>query len=277
MLTPTERSGLKEILDDLSDSDLFDLANTVTKNLVTVTNLKDAIEAILSCLEKPSDLLRRQKVTKKVLFSYLLKKISFVSPESTKSDLVRICLTQWHSSEECRNNDYENSGNHSSVIDTQQNSNDWLTSFGTKFATWFFPIFNSPQGFDPGDFWMDCKVVGELKTAKEVKEIITVGSNEVVNFLRGLIVSDKFYFDANISGDSVPCEQDPHGHVRILVSGVVHQISNPIGLFDCIFGILKDPSFNDNWKIKWMHLKVHVNCINPRTIAPVNQLPSIGQ
>ncbi|GBN12103.1 Uncharacterized protein C3orf38 [Araneus ventricosus] len=275
MLTPTEKSGLREILDDFSDSDLFSLADTVTKRLLNVTDRNAAIQAILSCLEKPSDLLRRQKVTKKVLFSYLLKIKPVVSPESTKSDLVKMCLGEWRSIEECRNNDYESSENHSNVDDIQQNNFNWLSAMGTQFAVWFFPIYNALQDFGPQHFWIDCKLMGELKTAKDRKEVTVVGANEVANFLTSLIVNDKFYFDANTSRDSVTSEQDPHGLVRILVSGVVHQMSNCIGLFDSFFGLVRNPAYNDNWKIKWIHMKIHVNSITPGSLAPVSQLPSI--
>ncbi|KAF8768106.1 uncharacterized protein C3orf38 homolog [Argiope bruennichi] len=283
MLTPTEESGLRTILNDFSDSDLFSLADTVTKRLLNITDRNAAIQAILSCLEKPSDLLKRQKVTKKIIFSYLLKIKPFVSPESTKSDLVKMCLKEWHSIEECKNTDYENNENTSTVTNSrvsqlpQQNSFDMLKAMGTQFAMWFFPIYNTLQDFGPEHFWADCKLMGELKTARDRKEVTVVGANEVVNFLRSLIMNDKFYFDANTSQDSVTSEQDPHGLVRILVSGVVHQMSNCIGLFDCFFGLVKNPAYNDNWKIKWIHMKIHVNSINEGSLPPAIQLPSICQ
>ncbi|CAL1276808.1 unnamed protein product [Larinioides sclopetarius] len=277
MLTPTEESGLRDILDDISDADLFSLADTVTKRLLNVTDRYAAIQAILSCLEKPSDLLKRQKVTKKVLFSYLLKIKPFVSPESTKSDLVKMCLEEWQSIEACKKNDYESSESHSNVTDVQRNNVNWLSVMGTQFAMWFFPIYNTLQDFGPEHFWMDCKLMGELKTAKDKAEVTVVGANEVVKFLSSLIVNDKFYFDANTSEDSVTSEQDPHGLVRILVSGVVHQMSNCIGLFDSFFGLVKNPAYNDNWKIKWIQMKIHVNNVTPGGLAPVNQLPSICQ
>ncbi|CAL1276805.1 unnamed protein product [Larinioides sclopetarius] len=145
---------------------------------------------------------------------------------------------------------------------------------GIQFVAWFFPLYNSLQGFGPKHFWTDCKLIGELKTPKDKQEAIAVGASDVVSFLRSLIADDKFYFDANTSGDSVTGEQDPRGLIRIIVSGVVHQISNCIGVFDCLFGVVKVPDY-DLWKIKSIHMKIHVNSPTSGNLAPVSQVPSI--
>ncbi|GFT15831.1 hypothetical protein NPIL_562421 [Nephila pilipes] len=282
MLTPTEESGIRAILNDFIDSDLFSLADTITKRLLNVSNKSDAIQAIISCLEKPSDLLKRQKVTKKILFSYLLKLKSSVSPECTKAELVKMCLKQWHSIEECKTSDFENN---SKISHAEQNnstsvpntSSHWLNDMGIQFSMWFFPIYNGLEGFGPEHFWMDCKLMGELKTAIETKEVAVIGANDVTNFLVSLIVNDKFYFDANNSQDSIISEQDPHGLVKILVSGVVHQFSDCIGLFDCSFGLVRNPAYDDNWKIKWIHMKIHVTCRGSESLLPINQIHSICQ
>lgn len=38
MLTSTEESGLRDILNDFSDTDLFSLTDTVTKRLLNITD-----------------------------------------------------------------------------------------------------------------------------------------------------------------------------------------------------------------------------------------------
>ncbi|GFQ84894.1 hypothetical protein TNCT_416981 [Trichonephila clavata] len=282
MLTRTEESGLREILNDFTDSDIFSLADTVTKRLLNISARSDAIQAIISCLEKPSDLLKRQKVTKKILFSYLLKLKPCISPECTKAELVKMCLKEWHSIEECKTSDFENNSatshvqqnNSTSVPSTSYN---WLNEMGIQFTMWFFPIYNKLEDFGPEHFWVDCKLMGELKTGAETKEVYVMGANEVTNFLISLVVNDKFYFDANNSQDSIISEQDPHGLVKILVSGIVHQFSNCIGLFDCSFGLVRNPAYNDNWKIKWIHMKIHVTCRGRESLLPVSQSHSICQ
>ncbi|GIY42263.1 hypothetical protein CEXT_699611 [Caerostris extrusa] len=268
MLTSSEEYGLREILKDFSDSDLFSLVDTVTKKLLNITNRTDAIQAIISCLEKPSDLLKRQKITKKILFSYLLKIKPFVSPQCTKAELVQECLTEWDSIEQCKTSDYENNSN---TTDVQQSDTDSLKIMGTQFAMWFFPIYNTLQDFGPEHFWTDCKLMGQLKTAYDIKEVAVEGDTHVVNFLSSLIINDKFYFDANTSQDSILIERDPHGLVKILVSGVVHQCSNCIGLFDSSFGLVRNPTYNENWKIKWINIKIHVTSTEKYTIMPPNQ------
>ncbi|GIY41789.1 hypothetical protein CDAR_397691 [Caerostris darwini] len=180
MLTSSEEYGLREILNDFSDSDLFSLADTVTKKLLNITNRSDAIQAIISCLEKPSDLLKRQKITKRILFSYLLKIKPFVSPQCTKAELVQVCLTEWDSIEQCKKSDYENNSN---TTDVQRSDTNSLKIMGTQFAMWFFPIYNTLQDFGPEHFWTDCKLIGQLKTACDIKEVAVEGDAHVQVYL----------------------------------------------------------------------------------------------
>ncbi|KAG8179942.1 hypothetical protein JTE90_025266 [Oedothorax gibbosus] len=274
MLTPKEQAGLRDILDDLSDIDLFSIAKTVTKNLLSTKSRYDAVEAILKCLEKPSDLLKRQRVTKRVLFSYLLKVKSLVSPECSKTELVMMCLEEWKST----GNDTTTNYDRCCHPDVPNHTNNWLDVMGCQFSEWFFSHYNSLKDFGPEHFWVDCRMRGELNIASNQQQAEVIGANKVVSFLSSLIVNDRFFFHANNSQDSIICEQDPHGLVKIIISGVVHQDSNCIGLFDSAFGLVRNPNYDNNWKIKWIQLKINVTGGRREHVMPVNEgLKSICQ
>lgn len=157
-----------------------------------------------------------------------------------------------------------------SQSDIQAPANTWLDVMGCRFSEWFFSHYNSLQDFGPEHFWADCKMKGELKLATEQQQAEVVGANDVVRFLSSLITNDKFYFHANNSQDSIICEQDPHGLIKIVISGVVHQSSNCIGLFDSAFGLIRNPSYDDNWKIKWIQLKINVTSGKRAAVMPLN-------
>lgn len=61
--------------------------------------ISEAIKFILASVEKPSDLLRRQKITKKHIFNYLVKKEIVVLAEWQKPILIQKSLELWNSTE----------------------------------------------------------------------------------------------------------------------------------------------------------------------------------
>ena len=71
MLTEKEKHGISELLDRMTISDLQSLAQTVTSRLLVPENSMEAIQAIILHTDKASDLLKRRKIKKELLFKYL--------------------------------------------------------------------------------------------------------------------------------------------------------------------------------------------------------------
>ncbi|XP_035204916.1 uncharacterized protein C3orf38 homolog isoform X2 [Stegodyphus dumicola] len=280
MLTEKELSGLKDILKTIKDVDLFSILETTSKRMIVAQDREGAIKSILSCTIQPSDLLRRQKVTKKILFNYLRNIKPHVNPNAGKGALVKMCLEEWHSKEIYKESDYEDAEMvyDTNEMDAQQPSKTSLmNAMGREFSKWFFSVYNNIKEFGPEHFWPDCFFKAEVKSPWDHKEVMLSGANDVVIFLSNLILIDKLFFHANVSEDSIICEQEQHGLVKIIVSGVLHRSSDCVGLFDSAFGLVRNPTLDDNWKIKWVYMKLCINTSTKDGLAPEACFPSLCQ
>ena len=86
---------ISELLARMSTRDLNSLSQTVTSRLIVPETTSEAVSAILLHTDKPSDLLRRRKVKKELLFKYLHAKKVAVDPSSEKSIYISHVLQLW--------------------------------------------------------------------------------------------------------------------------------------------------------------------------------------
>lgn len=261
MLITAERKGLEKILSYLEDIDLFNLCHTITKRMIRTSNRPDAVDAILSCIQKPNDLLKRQKITRKVLFSYLLEEKGSVSPEGSKIDLMTMCLELWKSSDIAEEMDCKE-------LVAEENHDNNFETMGVAFTKWFFPLLNNLENFGTEHFWADCKLEVHVTSEGFSKELTTSGDMEVVNFLSSLIINEKLFFHPNETGGT-SCQQEAHGLVKVSVSGIVHKLNNCVGLFDALFGLVRNPAYENNWKIKWLCMYMRHSAAVDTTVHPI--------
>lgn len=95
MLTEKEKYGISELLSRMALRDLNSLAQTVTSRLIVPENSSEAVSAILLHTDKPSDLLRRRKIKKELLFKYLNAKRVSIDPGADKSVYIAQVLQLW--------------------------------------------------------------------------------------------------------------------------------------------------------------------------------------
>ena len=95
MLTEKEKHGISELLARMSSRDLTSLAQTVTSRLIVPETHSEAVSAIILHSDKPSDLLRRRKIKKELLFKYLNAKKVGIDPTSDKSIMISHVLQLW--------------------------------------------------------------------------------------------------------------------------------------------------------------------------------------
>jgi len=95
MLTEKEKYGISELLSRMALRDLNSLAQTVTSRLIVPENSSEAVSAILLHTDKPSDLLRRRKIKKELLFKYLNAKRVSIEPGADKSVYIAQVLQLW--------------------------------------------------------------------------------------------------------------------------------------------------------------------------------------
>lgn len=99
MLTEREKHGIAELLSRMGSLDLVSLAQTVTSRLLAPSTDSEAIEAIILHTDKATDLLKRKKVKKELLFKYLHAKRVPIESVSDKGTHVSRVLEVWESLE----------------------------------------------------------------------------------------------------------------------------------------------------------------------------------
>lgn len=302
MLTSLETRGLTAVLQLLSPENLLAVAKTCTKNMVKFESYQEAMKAILAHTEKPSELLRRQKITKQILFNYLRSTGTFISANTEKREYCNVCLRLWQSQDSmeagdmdeqeqsCENGDWSNSTNlqqpNVSTIKECQTvclvlSHETVGNLSVQFLAWFFDSLNRLSDFGSHHFWPDCRFYISIRTPpNNVKEQYLQNADSVVQAFCDFIRQDQLYFNPNISKEAIKYEQEQHGLVKIAVSGVLHRNNNCIGLFDFFFGLVQDPKLNNNWKIKIVKLESQVataGCVmsNSSTCASTSSLPML--
>ncbi|KAK6485336.1 hypothetical protein HHUSO_G11090 [Huso huso] len=94
-LSEKEKEGCKEILNSLSNTELFALKDTVTNRMITVESVKEAVQAIISYSQCAEELLKRKKVHREVIYTYLTNQGVVIPPNAEKHVLVKKALEYW--------------------------------------------------------------------------------------------------------------------------------------------------------------------------------------
>jgi hypothetical protein len=99
MLTERERHGMAELLGRMDPADLISLAQTVTSRLLAADTPAEAVENIILHTDKATDLLKRKKIKKELLFKYLHSKRVPIESVADKAVHVSRVLETWQSGE----------------------------------------------------------------------------------------------------------------------------------------------------------------------------------
>lgn len=232
------------------------------------------------------NILNRKAITKSFLFKYLNKSNVSVSLDYSKQILIETVLQFWSNNFKCLESIHipdsksvqcEKPTIIASENITQQNRtiSEETEQFpihlmARKFADWFFDEYNKST-LNINDFWSDavCEVhlvESEISSQQEV----TTGAHPVFNLLSSLKEKYEFFFNPNVSHSGIQGRIDSHGMVLVLCCGTLHtQSQGFIGVFECAFGLIRDPFTDNNWKIKHMRLRLQ------STLTERNSMPSL--
>lgn len=344
MLSEEEKEGCLQLLNKLSTSELFSLADTVTKKQINVARKSEAVKAILDYTTSPVELMRRRKMKRDVLFQYLVDCNVVVSVSADKKDLIQRILKHWGApavdlSEMDVDMDVEMSAEDlttgpgpatstvtqgaqtttgqfspagvqtdnpvpqsqsiaahlpqngsqivqnpintgqlcnqqslgssnitvqiSGILNARPETDSDLQALGEQFSKWFYQMLNSfnpttqdtPGDFGPHHFWDDATLKVTAVTSETSHEEHH-GPKVVAERLISYTKDEQLLFNPNIGREGVFVKSSRHGLVMIMVCGTIHRSNNCLGVFQQVFGIIKDPRFHDNWKIKMSNLDV---------------------
>ena len=143
-------------------------------------------------------------------------------------------------------------------------SNHELLTLGQKFTQWFFDSLNShnpikgvpPKDFGPQHFYNEAQLMLLMLSPQETREKCS-GQQAVSDRFLDFVTKEHLLFSPSDHPDGMMVDMSPHGLVVVLVCGTVHRENQCVGFFDQMFGLIKDPQFNSNYKIKISKMKLH--------------------
>lgn len=120
-------------------------------------------------------------------------------------------------------------------------------------------------------FWQDCSMCLVLSSESDCsKHEIANSAADVVQLICDTKVRNNLYFNPNLSHEGVQGKTDVHGLVMVLVCGTLHQQDKCVGIFEQLFGLIRDPSACNNWKIKYTNL-------NLKGTSTITDLPTLAE
>lgn len=132
-----------------------------------------------------------------------------------------------------------------------------------EFSSWYYERLNTLTDFTSTHFWEQCNFRLEMIFAAEpqntvIDEIIGNGEASCAK-IKDLISVKLLYFNPN-SETGLRGYLNPHGLAQVMVCGTLHlraDGSHPaVGVFEQMFGLMKDPNFGNNYRIKFSVLRL---------------------
>lgn len=124
-----------------------------------------------------------------------------------------------------------------------------ITQLSHQFTEWFYTSWNNLSSFTSDHFFPDCQLTLFHENQRQI-----FGSYYVCELLRAYVTSQDLRFSPNIQSNKV--EESRHGLVLIQVHGTIHQRGTCVGIFDQSFGLIRDPTHNHNYLIKFSFLNL---------------------
>lgn len=140
-----------------------------------------------------------------------------------------------------------------SEIPNHETSQEYYFQLARQFSDWYYSLINEEDlsNLGPEHFFADSR----MKLALQDKNCTDIteahNSTDIVEVLRDIKMKYNFKFLPNLTPDAIRYKADVHGQVMVMVGGTLHtNASQVVGLFEQMFLLIRDPSDNNNWKVK---------------------------
>jgi len=133
-----------------------------------------------------------------------------------------------------------------------------------NFVKWYFQLLNETAisektDFGPSHFWPDASAKVELLRGdgEAVERLeVTENAEEVCRMLIGVMRRHQLQHNPNLCDEGVRGRLNPHGLVLVLACGTLHNQHTVCGVFEQVFGLIRDPGAQNNWKIKYTEARL---------------------
>lgn len=134
-----------------------------------------------------------------------------------------------------------------------------INQMARNFASWFYTNLNAAT-LREVDFWQDVQCSAQfLEHGVCIVDEEHSSNGNVLTFCQSLRSQYELYFNLNDSHVGTQGRIDPHGLVLVLSCGTLHKTDQMVGVFECVFGLTRDPFSENNWKINHMRMRLHNN------------------
>ncbi|XP_017135674.1 uncharacterized protein C3orf38 homolog isoform X1 [Drosophila miranda] len=233
------KNGLRDfLLNEKNTIVLMQLAKSTTKNVCKIKDPEEALDYLIAHVEDIHILLSKRLITRELLFMYVHRRLPGIATNFTKADLVSKVIKYWEQQQTVE------------PINTPKNEEEYpIHTMARKFGEWFFERFNS-DCLSLVDLWNDAALhltilasdgvsVHECETAPEVLTVLISTRNQF-----------GFVFNPNLTHGGIQGRMDSYGQVLVLSCGTLHTTESCVGVFECVFALLRDPYSENNWKPK---------------------------
>ena len=141
-----------------------------------------------------------------------------------------------------------------------------------SFVRWYYKLINSiyqtttPE-WGAQHFWKDATLSLYAEKPGETVEDSVSGSAAVSERLLGIFLGLQVVFSPNIDGDGVKAEMNRHGLLLVRNAGTLHRSNAIVGLYEQVFGLVRDPCSLNNWKIKDTKLRIRIVLADPSAVT----------
>lgn len=227
------------------------------------------------------NLLNRKAITKSILFKYLNHRKVSVTLDFSKQILIEKVVQYWSETYKYPEDEVQGSNNDKPNVNTESINKENISTEYTEnfpvhlmarqFGNWFFDEYNQ-SNLNANDFWPDVACEIDLISMSEIQQQSTTTAQNVLELLTSLKLKYEFFFNPNVCHSGIQGRIDPHGMVLVLCCGTLHiQQQGFIGVFECAFGLIRDPFTDNNWKIKHMRLRLK------SSLNAQNEIPSLEE
>ncbi|XP_016957307.1 uncharacterized protein C3orf38 homolog [Drosophila biarmipes] len=245
-ISEIHKRGLRDLfMSEKNTPVLIQLAKGTTKNVCKPEDPEEALRLLSTYIPDIYVLLSKRAITKELLFTYLRSRQPETSTDFTKADLITKVIQYWE--EESKR---LRCGGQIAVVSAQQSEEDYpIHAIARKFGEWFFERFNS-DSLSQVDLWIDAALHLTIMASDGMNEVECTTAAEVLLALTSTKEKFGFHFNPNLTHAGIQGRMDSYGQVVVLCCGTLHTCDSCVGVFECAFGILRDPFAHNNWKPK---------------------------
>ncbi|XP_016982096.1 uncharacterized protein C3orf38 homolog [Drosophila rhopaloa] len=251
-ISETQKAGLRDLLLNEKNSPvLLQLVNSTTKNVWKTEDPEEALRLLTAHIPDIYTLLYKRAITRELLFSYWHTRQPNVATDFTKADLVAKVIQYWEQEKGTESNITSRGQAAVSVYATYKlnDENYPIHAIARKFGEWFFERFNS-DSLSLVDLWTDAALHLTIVASDGINELECATAAEVLSALTSAKKQFGFHFNPNLTHAGIQGRMDAYGQVMVLCCGTLHTPKSCVGVFECAFGLLRDPYADNNWKPK---------------------------